>query len=529
MNGIVIRLAGVRQPETKLFSQPEITIGTLPDCDLWIATDDDRLPQSTHLLTISLQGGIYRLTMVDPEAQITRHGETVAAGDPIHDGDTFYFGETGIRLRVFALSERMELAESLQLGTALLSHARQADIALRDSTGHQVSATPRTDVAIVFVKQLIRELVSEIPRRLLYAAIGIAALVIGVIVYINTLSFLEGRRNNRAIKDIERKISEVGSDMNRLRTDVQSANERSAFVLNALSMAPSIVANYGPSVCLVYGTYSFVDPRAGREARFREPTESNNPLGPGGTVNLSTDGNGPVYEVEFIGTGFLVARGMVLTNRHVVQPWIDDPIASIIRTQGLQPRLKELYNYFPKARQPFALRSLEVDAARDLALCTFDQGETELPVLPLDETGEGAVSGQLVVLLGYPGGIEGLLARSSEGDRLGLIARRGASLKTILNELSTHEQISPQSTQGHLGDITSTRIVYDAQTGEGGSGGPVFGANGKVIGVNQAILPGTPSNFGIPIRYGISLLRKHVPETTAAASPGGAVMAPANQ
>jgi hypothetical protein len=61
------------------------------------------------------------------------------------------------------------------------------------------------------------------------------------------------------------------------------------------------------------------------------------------------------------------------------------------------------------------------------------------------------------------------------------------------------------------------------QTGEGGSGGPVFGANGKVIGVNQAILPGTPSNFGIPIRYGIELLKKHTPQTTAGGGPGASI------
>jgi serine protease Do len=525
MNGIVIRLAGVRQPETKLFHQSVITIGTAAECDLLIAPEDERLPAEALLLTMSLTSGLYRITTLDPEAQVTRHGEAAAIGDPVYDGDTFYFGETGIRLRIFELSGQMELAESLQLGTAVLAHARQMH-PVAPEPGGQPSATPRTDVAIVFVKQLVRELISEIPRRILYAALGVATIIIATIVYVNTLSFLEGRRNNHAIKDIEKKISEVGNDMNRLRTDVQSANDRSTIVLNALSMAPSIVANYGPSVCLIYGTYSFIDPRAGREVRFKEPSESNNPIGAGGTVNLSADGNGPVYEVEFIGTGFLVAKGMVITNRHVVQPWVDDAIASMIRTQGFQPRLKELTNYFPRVHQPFTLRQLQVDAARDLALCAFDQGTTELPVLPLDETGEGAVSGQLVVLLGYPGGIEGLLARGNESDRLGLNNRRGLSLRVILNELSVRDQISPQSTQGHLGDTTSTRIVYDAQTGEGGSGGPVFGANGKVIGVNQAILPGTPSNFGIPIRYGIDLLKKHQPEQSASASPSGAALAP---
>jgi hypothetical protein len=51
------------------------------------------------------------------------------------------------------------------------------------------------------------------------------------------------------------------------------------------------------------------------------------------------------------------------------------------------------------------------------------------------------------------------------------------------------------------------RIVYDAQTTSGGSGGPLFNDQGKVIGINFAILRHFGgSNFAIPIDYGKSLL-----------------------
>jgi S1-C subfamily serine protease len=212
---------------------------------------------------------------------------------------------------------------------------------------------------------------------------------------------------------------------------------------------------------------------------------------------LSVNGTGPPYEIEFIGTAFLVGKGMVLTNRHVVQPWIDDTTASMIRNQGYQPRLKELYTYFPKVNQPFALKQIEVDRAHDLALCSFTYKDEPLPVLPLDEAGEGAVSGQAVVLIGYPAGIEGLLARVDADNRLGLGNRRNIPLQQVLNELAQRTEVRPQSTQGHIGDVSSARIVYDAQTGEGGSGGPVFGANGKVVAVNQAILLPTLNSYQV--------------------------------
>jgi serine protease Do len=523
MNGIVLRLAGIKHPETKLFHQTVITIGTQPDCDLPIDPEGTPLPLSALLIELSLSSGLYRITSLDPEAMVTRHGEPAAVGDPIHDGDTFYFGESGVRLRIFALAGQMELAESLQLGTAVLAHARQASV---PEVVEGAPPAPRTDVAIVFVKQLIRELIAEIPRRLLYAVTGAALLILLTIIYANTLSFIEGRRNNRAIKDLEQSLGDFKSDMGKMRDEVRTANEKSQFVLSSLFQASNIVATYGSGICLVYGTYSFYDPRSGREVRFKEPTETSNPIGPGGTVSLSPDGNGPVYEVEFIGTGFLVSKGLVLTNRHVVQPWTDDPVSSMIRGQGFRPKVKELFNYFPNVQQPFTLREVEVDRDHDLALCVFEQGSAELPALPLDEKGEGAISGQVAVLLGYPGGVEGLLARSGDGDRAGFSNRRSVSLRQILNELALRQQISPQSTQGHIGDISVGRLVYDAQTGEGGSGGPVFGANGKVIGINQAILPGTPSNFGIPIRYGIELLKKHAPPTTAGGGTGGS-LAPA--
>src|SRR5207244_7001309 len=134
----------------------------------------------------------------------------------------------------------------------------------------------------------------------------------------------------------------------------------------------------------------------------------------------------------------------------------------------------------------------------DVAICTFEQGDAVLPILPLDEQ-ESAVSGQPVVLLGYPTGVD-LLAKAGDVDLRG-------PMFAVLNDMATRQMIRPLSTQGHIGDIAPTRIVYDAQTSEGGSGGPVFGSNGKVIGINQAMLLNSPATFGVPIRYGIELLR----------------------
>jgi hypothetical protein len=57
--------------------------------------------------------------------------------------------------------------------------------------------------------------------------------------------------------------------------------------------------------------------------------------------------------------------------------------------------------------------------------------------------------------------------------------------------------------------VNSRRIAYDARTAEGGSGAPVFGPTGRVIGVNFAVFTeNEASNFAVPIRYGITLLER---------------------
>ena len=520
MIGIVIRLAGVEQPETRVFHQQTITIGTSPSCDLSFRDDDFHFPPSSVLLTLSAEEGPYRLIAKHDEAQLIRDGEAVVIGEAIRDGDTFSFGMTGVRLRFFSLSPSFELAESLQLGTAVLTRT-QAETKTLPANQH--ARAPRTDVAIVFVKQLLRELVAEIPRRYLFVGLGVIVLVVGSLIYVNALNFLATTINTKHTTKLNEDMNAIKSQIEQMRTDIHEAQIQVKDAQTALALPSNLVEQYGTGVCLVYGLYTYYDPRSGREARYRDGGESANLLGPNGVVNISVDGNGPPSDIEFIGTGFQVASGLILTNRHVIQPWDDDPVTGVLRNHGLRPRLKELYAYFPKVKQPFVLHTLEVSTADDVALCSFQWGETDpklLPVLPLDEGKESnAASGQPMVLIGYPAGLEGLMAKLDDKERKSMALNRRPSLKAVLNELGIRGLIRPLTTQGHISDLLP-RIVHDAQTTDGGSGGPIFGANGKVIGINQAVLDNSPAKFGVPIRYGTELLQKQKPEAVASQAAG---------
>jgi len=82
-------------------------------------------------------------------------------------------------------------------------------------------------------------------------------------------------------------------------------------------------------------------------------------------------------------------------------------------------------------------------------------------------------------------------------------------LDSVMEELAQRKLIRPVNTQGHVGDVLRDKIIYDAQTTSGGSGGPLFNSAGKVIAVNVAMLRDFGgSNFAIPVRYAKPLLSK---------------------
>jgi S1-C subfamily serine protease len=230
-------------------------------------------------------------------------------------------------------------------------------------------------------------------------------------------------------------------------------------------------------------------------------------------TQLTAEGKGAIAEFQAVGSGFHVGDGYVVTNRHVAHPWLADERAQILTssTRG-QPRLKKLLAYFPDHPRPINLKFKMAAQRDDLAVCTFDDAEApvDLPVLPLDKKDSDAVAvGRTVVLMGYPNGPDRLLALRDDAEAYMIRARCGASLGSLLGCLSEKNRIQPLTTQGNITDLDVHRVVYDARTAEGGSGAPLFGQSGRVIGVNFAIFTeNTASNFAVPIRYAIALLER---------------------
>jgi hypothetical protein len=87
-------------------------------------------------------------------------------------------------------------------------------------------------------------------------------------------------------------------------------------------------------------------------------------------------------------------------------------------------------------------------------------------------------------------------------------ARCAGSRQCIITFLSQNRRIAPLTTQGTITDLDERRVVHDAKTAEGGSGAPLFGQTGKVIGVNFGVFTeNNAANMAVPIRFAIDLLR----------------------
>ena len=275
-------------------------------------------------------------------------------------------------------------------------------------------------------------------------------------------------------------------------------------------VAQTIIQSYERSVCLIHVVLVFRDHATGLRLHYAgltssgEPTtdEHNNPL-------LSLTGNGPEVRLDVFGTGFLAsASGQILTNHHVAEPWWKNDELKEMLDQGPEPVIDEMTAYFPGVPRGININTEKISSAADVALVKGNVAELGIKPILLADGQHSAVSGGPIVLLGYPTALNAILARADAETLQSIATASNGDPKKVMDELARRKLIRPITTQGHIGDVLPDKIVYDAQTTSGGSGGPLFNTDGKVIGINFAMVREFGgSNFAIPVGYGKFLLK----------------------
>jgi S1-C subfamily serine protease len=272
--------------------------------------------------------------------------------------------------------------------------------------------------------------------------------------------------------------------------------------------AETIVKSYGSSVCLLHVVVEFLDRGTGNSIRIAVDSLGKPLLDDKGMVQLGIAGNGPHLQLDVFGTGFLVRNdGRVLTNHHVAEPWWGNDELKTLIDHGAAAYALSYTAYFPGGQKGISAKLDKISAQADVATLQLDGGlPAHSTLLDLDDRKDASVAGDAVVLIGYPTGIEGILARAGP-EAAKEITGNNTEVRQIVSQLAAQKLIRPTTTQGHIGDVLQDKIVYDAATTSGGSGGPLFNRNGKVIGVNFAILNGFGgSNLAVPVKYAKELL-----------------------
>jgi DNA-binding response OmpR family regulator/S1-C subfamily serine protease len=304
----------------------------------------------------------------------------------------------------------------------------------------------------------------------------------------------------------------AGGDVNELKRQLEETTSRLNKLEGSTEAAEAIIRDFMPSVCLLHVSVAFNEKDSGRRMRYGGINADGSPLkdSDGNTV-YTTEGRAPEVRADFFGTGFIAGEGKILTNHHVVQPWWENEELGGASKQGLEPVLAEMTAYFPGAANGVSVGISQISSDADLALVHGDLSELKRPVLKLDGRPDAAVSGEALISLGYATGLDAILARAGEETVDQIVKDTGGDPKLVLTELAKRKLIRPLVTQGHVGDVLPDKIVYDAQTTSGGSGGPLLNRQGGVIGVTFAIVRGFGgSNFGVPIRFASPLLKPTV-------------------
>ena len=321
----------------------------------------------------------------------------------------------------------------------------------------------------------------------------------------------ETRDSLKAQSDAIRKqiATDSGTDGESLKKQLQETQNRLNRLENEGRVAETIVHTYGPSVCLLHVVVEFRDKASGQLIRISVDAAGKPRVDSKGMVSLTLEGTGPLLQEDIFGTGFLVGRGgRLLTNHHVVEPWWADEELKQLVERGTDAFAASYTAYFPGSSQGIAAKLDRISPQADLATLKLENTTPlRTPRLELDDRSEASVTGDPVVLIGYPTGIDGILARAGS-DVTKKVAENAQEVSQIVSQLAEQHLIRPTTTQGHIGDVLKDKIVYDAATTSGGSGGPLFNREGKVIGVNFAVLNDFGgSNLAVPVRYADELVK----------------------
>ncbi len=302
------------------------------------------------------------------------------------------------------------------------------------------------------------------------------------------------RARNQALTPID--LKELRQELGRrLSTNA----ERLAALEQRSQASARVIATSIASVVFLQGAYGFRETSSGRMLRHVVDGADRPMMSPLGQPLLALEGDGPVAERQFTGTGFAIGEtGVLVTNRHVGLPWENDANLAALAGQGLEPVMIKFIAYRPGEKEAAQIELVRAAEDADLAVLRRKGKAEQMPGLTFADA--PPAPGDEVIVMGYPTGLRSMLAQSGDAFVEELQKTENTGFWSVAARLAEAGHIAPLASRGIVGQATPATIVYDAETTHGGSGGPVLDINGLVVAVNAAILPEYGgSNLGVPV------------------------------
>ena len=508
---VVVFLDGKRRGRTQRLSGERISIGTQQGACIRLPQDElpADLAQGTSgdLAVLERRGLTYQLRG-KPGVDIWVNGEPTSE-IVLASGDVLEIGEGGPVLRFRLYQPGTPAYKSMREAFSdCLDCARYSDRGIGGQTALFLAGS---------LSQLGRETSPKVRLTLL--------LVLIVIVFGLGWMWFKGFQLQRRLESELARVQGMADLVQKVEPGVMLVPDRQAELESRLSQsleriealesrlaAPArVITAASRSVVFLQAGYGFLDPETGAPLRFAGAEANGQPLtDPQGNPLMTLEGEGPEVIILLTGTGFVASKsGLVITNRHIATPWEADDAARQLVAMGLQPQFKRLIGYLPGLPDSFELSVLNLSESSDVALLQA-QG---LPpgVEPLAFATALPEAGDNVVVLGYPAGIQALLARIDPTQMKAIVGEGKVDFWSVVQRLSSGGHISPLASEGIVGQVSSSAVVYDAETTHGGSGGPVLDMEGRVVAVNAAGLETFGgSNIGVPAAQAISLIDQPV-------------------
>ncbi|MEM7349359.1 MAG: trypsin-like peptidase domain-containing protein [Acidobacteriota bacterium] len=511
----LFHLTGSRRGTTETLVDDTVLIGTAANSDIHVPADREPAVAPLHA-TLHRRGRTYQLR--------TEPGEAVSVNEePVRElvlasGDVIQLGDDGPRLRFRIYRDGHAAYRSMAEVVADCVDCAQAE-----------GSNP-IDKAGIFLKTAPRDLATQTSPRFRWVSLLVLILLAASTAALGVRSYrLEQRLESEQIRvsgiasllqETEKRAltpEDLGEVEAELSESLSGTLERVAALEDRADASQRIISSAAESIVFLQGSYGFLEKESQKPLRFAVAADGSPLLDPAGNPGITTDGEGPLLESLFTGTGFVVSDdGLIVTNRHVAVPWDFDDAAKAIVEQGLEPTFFRFVGYLKDIEEPFDVHL--VDASDDADVAVLRCGDATRSARPLPLGDSTPAPGDEVIVLGYPTGIRALLARTDM--RFVEQLRSGGDLDfwTIAQRLAKKGYIAPLATRGIIGQVTASTVVYDADTTSGGSGGPVIDLEGRVIAVNTAILPEFGgSNLGVPIEKAREILLR---------APQGAIASP---